>query len=38
LKNYGAKVDFEEVKDVEHMVIVQAVLGEIEQFFKQQSD
>jgi len=38
LKNYGAKVDFEEVKDVEHMVIVQAVLSEIEQFFKQHSN
>jgi predicted esterase len=35
LKSYGAKVAFEEVKDVEHMVIVQAVLSEIEQFFKQ---
>jgi len=38
LKNYGAKVDFEEVKDVEHMVIVQAVLGDVEQFFMQHSN
>jgi predicted esterase len=38
LKSFGATVDFDEVKDVEHMVIVQAVLGEIEQFFKQHSN
>ena len=38
LKTLGATVEFEQIKDVEHMVIVQAVLGEIEQFFKQHSD
>jgi len=35
LQAYGAKVDFREVKDVEHMVIVQATLDDTIAFFEQ---